>query len=186
MPKENYPSEFEKSAVLKDGSRIFLRPIREDNTGRWLDFMSRLAPYTKYLRFHSVPKMTQEDAVRYCTVDYHNSFALVAEIIKEGRKEIVAVARYQRLPREDSAEVAFLVEESFQNKGIGTKLLEQLTTAAKKNGISTFEADVLAENEETIKVFTDYGFHVKRDFHGGEWRITFSITPAPEAALLRG
>jgi len=182
MAQQDYPSKFETSTVLQDGSRIFLRPIREDDTERWLNFMSRLGTYTKYLRFHSVPKMTQEDAARYCTVDYHNSFALVAEIMKEGRKEIVAVGRYQRLPREDSAEVAFLVEEAFQNKGIGTKLLEQLTTAAKENGISTFEADVLAENEEKINVFTDYGFHVKRDFHEGEWRVAFPITPAPEAA----
>lgn len=183
MTQKEYPSGYETDVVLKDGSRILLRPITKDDTERWLDFMSRLSTHTKYLRFHHVPKNpTQQDAARQCSVDYHNSFAMVAEVIRDHKKDIVAIGRYQRLPQEDSAEVGFLVEETYQDRGIGTKLLEQLVATARENGISTFEADVLAENKEMIKVFTDYGFHVKRYLNSGEYRVTFPISDTPEVA----
>jgi hypothetical protein len=51
----------------------------------------------------------EEDALRYCSVDYKNSFAFVAEAIEEGKKRIVAVGRYNRLPDGTTAEVAFVL-----------------------------------------------------------------------------
>lgn len=177
MAKQEYPAKYETDAVLKDGSRILLRPIKEDDTEKWLSFISRVGTHTKYFRFHHVPKeMTEEDAAKYCNVDYHSSFALVAEATRNRRKDIVAVGRYHKLPQKNSAEVGFLVEEPFQNKGIATKLIEQLVNAARDNGIASFEAHILAENEEMIKVFTNYGFHVDREFKDEEYRVTFPIT----------
>jgi len=183
MEEQEYPSRYETDAVLKDGSRILLRPIKKGDAGKWLDFMSRLGTHAKYLRFHHVPKeMTEEDAARYCDVDYHASFAFVAEAMRGGRKDIVATGRYYRLPHKESAEVGFLVEEPFQNKGVGTKLMEQLVRAARDNGISAFEADVLGQNKEMMEVFTNYGFHVDREFEDGEYRVTVPIAPTGEVA----
>jgi len=181
MAKKEYPSLYETDAVLKDGSRILLRPIKKEDVDRWLSFMSRVGEYAKYLRFHGAPKeLTEEEASKYCDVDYHRSFAFVAEAVRNHHKNIVAVGRYHRLPSKSSAEVAFLVEEPFQNKGIGTKLMEQLVHAARENGITSFEAHVLAENEEMMEVFTNYGFHVDREFEYGGYRVTFPITRTPE------
>ncbi|MFP3879797.1 MAG: GNAT family N-acetyltransferase [Dehalococcoidia bacterium] len=181
MAKTEYPSEYETDAVLKDGSRILLRPIKKEDVGKWLSFMSRVAEYAKYLRLHGAPReLTEEEAARYCDVDYHSSFAFVAEAIRNQEKNIVAVGRYYRLLPRSSAEVAFLVEEPFQNKGIGTKLMEQLVHAARGNGITSFEAHVLAENEEMMEVFTNYGFHVDREFEYGGYRVSFPITRTPE------
>jgi len=176
MAKHESPSKYETDAVLKDGSRILLRPIKHDDTEKWLSFIARVRSDAKYFHFHHVLKETTEkDASRYCNVDYHNSFALVAEITRERRKDIVAVGRYHKLPHKNSAEVGFLVEEPFRNRGIGTKLIEQLINAARDNGIVSFEANILAENEEMMEVFTNYGFHVDREFKGGEYLVTFPI-----------
>lgn len=145
--------------------------------------MSRLGEYAKYLRFHGAPReLTEEEAARYCEVDYRSSFAFVAEAARNHRKDIVAVGRYHRLPNKSSAELGFLVEEPFQNKGIATKLMEQLVHAARENGIASFEAHVLAENEEMMEVFTNYGFHVDREFEYGGYRVTFPITGTLEVA----
>ncbi len=177
MTKNEYPSEYETDAVLKDGSRILLRPIKKEDVDNWLSFMSRVGEYAKHLRFHGAPReLTEEEAAKYCDVDYHSSFAFVAEAMRNHEKNIVAVGRYYRLPPKSSAEVAFLVEEPFQNIGIGTKLMEQLVHAARENGITSFEAHVLAENEEMMEVFTNYGFHVDREFEYGGYRVTFPIT----------
>src|SRR5512136_484529 len=122
-----YPSQYETTVLLKDGSSIVLRPIREDDAERWLAFVGRLSSHKKYLRFHHMPKeMGLDDAVRFCTVDYDNTFALVAELSREPNREIVAVGRYYRLPKKNLAEVDFAVEDAYQDRGIGTSLIQHL------------------------------------------------------------
>jgi acetyl coenzyme A synthetase (ADP forming)-like protein len=170
-----YPAQYETEVLLKDGSRILLRPIKEDDVERWLGFISRLSHRTKYLRFHSVPKLGREEAVRFCSVDYDNAFAFVAEVLRDQRREIIAIGRYARLPNKSSAEAAFVIEDAYQGKGIGTRLMEWLANVARDNGITTFEASVLADNREMMTVFKDYGFHVTSELEGGEYRLTFPI-----------
>jgi len=173
-----YPLEYETEVVLRDGSIIIMRPVKKDDTELWLAFLSRLSPHTKYLRFHQVPKqMEMEDAIRFCTVNYTNTFAIVAEIIKEQHRDIVAIGRYYRLPDKRSAEVAFVVEDTYQGKGIGFKLMESLVNVARDNGITTFEADVLAGNEDMMNVFRDYGFHVTSKLEVDVYHVTFPIAP---------
>jgi acetyl coenzyme A synthetase (ADP forming)-like protein len=170
-----YPAQYETEVLLKDGSRVSLKPIKVDDVERWLGFISRLSQRAKYLRFHSVPKLGREDAIRYCTVDYDNAFAFVAEVLRDRRRDIIAIGRYARLPNKTTAEVAFVIEDAFQGKGIGTKLVEWLANVARKNGITTFEAYVLAQNKEMMNVFMDYGFHVTSQLEEGIYRVTFPI-----------
>jgi GNAT superfamily N-acetyltransferase len=170
-----YPSHYETEVLLKDGSRMRLRPIRRGDTDSWMAFVSRLSTRTKYLRFHSLPKLTMDDAVRFCTVDYLNTFAFVAKVLADHREDIVAIGRYIRLPNKDSAEVALAIEDAYQGKGIGTKLMEWLTNVARENGITAFEADVLAENREMMTVFRDYGFHITSELEEGVYHVRFPI-----------
>jgi acetyl coenzyme A synthetase (ADP forming)-like protein len=170
-----YPAQYETEVLLKDGSRIFLRPIKRADVERWLDFISRLSQRTLYLRFHYVPRLGREDAVRFCSVDYNNAFAFVAEVLKGRQQEIIAIGRYYRIPNKPSAEVAFAIEDAYQGKGIGTKLVEWLANVARDKGITTFEASVLAENKGMMSVFKGYGFHVTSEYEGNAYRVTFPI-----------
>ena len=170
-----YPSQYETEVLLKDGSRIVLRPIKSEDIEGWLGFVSRLSRRTKYLRFHSLPKLGREDAIRFCTVDYNDTFAFVAEVRGDQRKDIAAIGRYYRLPKRHSAEVALAIEDAYQGRGIGTKLMEVLANVARENDITTFEADVLAENREMMNVFRDYGFHIASELQEGVFHITFPI-----------
>lgn len=173
-----YPSQYETEVVLRDGSIVQLRPIRVEDAERWLAFVNRLSPQTRYLRFHYLPKkFSPEDALRYCTVDYNNTFAIVAEVLMEQGRDIIAVGRYFRLPGKRSAEVAFAIDDAYQGKGIGTKLVEWLVHIAREKGIHTFEADVLGENRAMMAVFRDYGFHVSSSLQAGTYHVVFPITP---------
>jgi acetyl coenzyme A synthetase (ADP forming)-like protein len=173
--------EYDSKVILKDGSTILFRPITTDDVDDWLKFYWGLSERTRYLRLHYTPKqMGREEALRFCTVDYVNSFAFVAEAIESGEKRMVAVGRYSRMPSETTAEVAFIIEDSYQEKGIGTKMIEWLAMVARKNGIDTFEAFVLPENTMMMAVFQNYGFHMKRENKGDELHITFSLTKTPE------
>jgi acetyltransferase len=174
--KGTYPSSYETEVLLKDGSKIMLRPIKREDSDRWLAFVSRLSPHTKYLRFHCRTKeMGLEDAIRFCIVDYKDTFAFVAEVLREHRCDIVATGRYYRLPKGHSAEVALVIEDRYQRKGIGTQLMAWLTNVARDNGITTFEADVLAENAEMMTVLRDYGFHITSELEAGVYHVAFPI-----------
>jgi len=174
-------TEHETRVILRDGSTTTFRPIRLDDVDAWLEFYGTLSDRTKFMRLHHIPKeMRREDAVRFCTVDYENSFAFVAEAIEEGKKRIVSVGRYNRLPSGSTAEVAFVIEDKYQEKGIGTKFIEWLSIVARENDIDTFEAYVMQENKAMLSVFQSYGFHMKREIMDNIVHITFPLTKTPE------
>ena len=169
-------SQYRREELLRDGYRVLLRPIEKSDIPLWLAFFSRLSAQTKYYRFHNVPKeMTEEDALRYCTVDYNNSFAYVAEIGKGQDRKIIAISRYYRLPNKRSAEVAFAIEDAYQNVGLGTRLIQALADVAREKEISVFEANVLAQNLQMMEAFRDYGFHISSNLQDGVYQVTFSI-----------
>jgi len=174
--KAAYPSRYETEVVLADGSAMILRPIRPDDAERWLAFLSRLGSDSRYLRLHHIPtQVAPEDALRICTVDNKYCFTLVGEVLTQQQREIVAVGRYYRLPKKNSAEIVLVIEDAYQRKGVGTKLIELLANAARDNGISHFEADVSRENKDMMALLKGYGFHVDRQLEADAYHVTFPI-----------
>ena len=170
--------KYKTAVILKDGSTLHLRPIRQDDEEKLLAFFYRMSPHTIYLRFHHVlTDMPREEARRFCTVDYDNTFALAATLGEETEERIIAVGRYARLPRVDAAELALVVEDAYQGKGIGTNLLEQIASIAREKGIRRFEAEVLVENEQMMKVLKSSGFRVANQVESGIYRVVMDIAP---------
>lgn len=178
------PEEYKTREVLMDGSTILFRPVTSDDVDSCHEFYSGLGERTKYLRLHYIPKdMSKDDALRYCTVDYINSYAFVAEAREEGRDKIVAIGGYKRLPSGSTAEISFTIDDRYQEKGIGNKLIECLATVGRQNDIDTFEAYVMQENKGMLAVFQNYGFSTKREIKDNIVHIAFSITKTPEVEL---
>lgn len=176
-----YPAQYETEVVLNDGSVMILRPIKVDDVDRFLAFVSRLGADSQYLWMHHIlPQMTPEDAQRFCTVDYINSFVLVGEVLKQNKKEIVAVGRYSRLPKKTSAVIAIVIEDAWRRKGIGTRLIENLVKAAKDNGIITFEADVSAKNNDVMALLKGYGYHIDRQIEDDAVHVAFPLAPTQQ------
>ncbi len=172
--------KYQTTVILRDGSTLHLRPIQREDEEKLLALFYRLSRHAVYLRFHHVlTQMSKEEVQRFCDVDYHNTFALVATIGQYTEEKIIAVGRYYRLPKGDAAEVAFVVEDAYQGKGIATHLLEQLAVIARGNGIRIFEAEVLGENHEMMKVFLDSGFQMERELEYGVYRAVLNIAPTP-------
>ena len=178
------PEEYKAREVLMDGSTILFRPITMDDCDAWFEFYSGLSYRTKYLRLHYIPEdMKRDDAVRYCKVDYKNSYAFVAEAKEDGKDRIVAFGRYNRLPSGSTAEIAFVIDDKYQERGIGNKLIEWLASVARQNDIDTFEAYVMQENTGMLAVFQNYGFSTKREIKDNIVHISFSISKTPEVEL---
>jgi RimJ/RimL family protein N-acetyltransferase len=151
--KVNMP-DYHQQITLLDGRKAMIRPISCDDRNELLAFHSRLSEDTRFLRYHYLKgALTEEDLNNFCDMDYHNSLALVAEMEKDGHPEIIGVGRYFRLPVDHTAEVAFVVEDDEQNKGIGTQLLKHLAILAYQQDIHHFVGEVLRQNGRMLSIF---------------------------------
>lgn len=171
----------EGALILRDGSRIHMRPIRVDDSERLQAFHAGLSPETIVFRFfHFVPQLAQEAADRFTHVDYANRMALVATIERGPEEQIVGVVRYERIGA-STAEVAFVVADAWQGHGIATALLRQLATYARAHGITTFTAVTMADNVKMIVVLRTCGFPCQFRYQNREVEANLDITHQPGA-----
>jgi acyl-CoA synthetase (NDP forming)/RimJ/RimL family protein N-acetyltransferase len=168
-----YPREWEADVLLADGGVAHLRPIRPSDAERLVAFYDRVSPQSKYFRFFApYPRLSDRDVKRFTEVDYVDRVAFILTL----GDEMIAVGRYDRV-EDDHAEVAFLIEDAHQGRGIAQLLLEHLAQAARERGISRFVAEVLPENRRMAKVFADAGYRVTKGIEDGVLAVEFPILP---------
>src|SRR5690348_5266446 len=138
--------------TLFRSTRVHLRPIVPEDEPLLHEAVASMSERTVYFRFFSpIKRMSDALAHRLAVVDYNDRFALVATTTRPaGKGRIVGVARYDRAPQTDVAEVAVAVIDEFQRRGLGSVLLAELARVAKTHGISTFQLIVLPENREML------------------------------------
>lgn len=175
-----YPSQWECDVVLSDGGTAHIRPIRPDDIEQLRALHSRLSPQSIYFRFFSpIPRVPEPQLHRLAEVDYLDRFALVAEL----DATVVAVVRYDRGNRDtSSAEVALVVQDDQQRRGLATVMLEHLATVAMSNGIERFDAETLPDNRAMMDVFRHAGFEVTSHFADGVIEVTFPLAPSDDLA----
>ncbi|TWF74815.1 acyl-CoA synthetase (NDP forming) [Pseudonocardia hierapolitana] len=186
-PEPGYPRQWEADVVASDGGIVHLRPILPSDADTLLRFHQSLSERTRYLRyFGPYPRIPPRDLERFTNVDHRTRVALICLL----GDEIIAVGRYEGLdPRPDgrveSAEVAFVVRDDHQGRGLGSILLEHLAAAARENGLRRFEAEVLVENHQMVRVFRDAGYQVSREFAEGVLHLEFDIDPTERSLAVR-
>ena len=146
----DYPRHWEADVVLSDGGTVHLRPVVPTDAPGLVALHARLSERSRYFRyFGAYPRIPQKDLERFSVVDHHDRVAFAALL----GDEIIAVGRYERLEGGPSAEVAFVVDDAHQGRGLGSILLEHLAAAASESGLRRFVAEVLAENAAMVRVF---------------------------------
>lgn len=174
MSGVEYPSQYVSEITIDDSQRVLIRPIQKTDALICADFFGNLSEEAKYLRFHDCRYcVDRQEVTRYCSIDHRDNFAFVAEIEKGKEKTFIAHGQYYRLPDGHSAEIAIVVEDAYQGKGIGAKLMEALARAAHDNGITTFEADVLAKNTKAMAFTRHFNRSVRSDLEPGFFHVTF-------------
>jgi acyl-CoA synthetase (NDP forming)/RimJ/RimL family protein N-acetyltransferase len=165
--------------LLSDGATVHVRPIRPDDADRIVALHSRFSERTRYLRYFSAyPRIPPRDLERFVVVDHHSREAFVVEL----GGDLIAVGRYERLGEHaNQAEVAFVVEDAHQGRGIGSVLIEHLIAAAREEGIEAFVADVLPMNQTMLRVFSEAGFQIERAYNDGVVHLWFPIAPTADS-----
>lgn len=148
---------YPQKVTLLDGSQVVLRLICPEDKPGLLSFHSRVSDESRFLRYHYLKgALTESDLHNFCDTDPHNNVALVVERELEGKKDIIGVGRYIRLPDGKTAEIAFVVQDNEQKKGIGTILLKHLAALAWQQGIRHFCGEVLRQNARMLSIFRKF------------------------------
>ncbi len=159
MPEEAvYPEELEATMVTKDGVELLVRPVRPTDEEMLSDMFYDLSDQAIINRFFSMLKsMPHRRLQQFCCIDYQQEMSLVA-ITKEGPKQkIVGVGSYHLNPATHRAEIAFLVADAWQGKGIGTHMMQSLVKIAKSKNIMGLTAEVMRDNVAMIALMHKSG-----------------------------
>ncbi|MCJ0869173.1 bifunctional GNAT family N-acetyltransferase/acetate--CoA ligase family protein [Streptomyces sp. AP-93] len=186
----SYPDHWEADVVLRDGGTARIRPITTEDAGRLVSFYEQVSDESKYYRFFApYPRLSDRDVHRFTHHDYVDRVGLAATI----GGEFIATVRYDRIGADgrsatgpsDEAEVAFLVQDAHQGRGVASALLEHIGAVARERGIRRFAAEVLPANSKMIKVFTDAGYQQKRSFEDGSVHLTLDLEPTAESLAVQ-
>ncbi|MGY1682190.1 bifunctional acetate--CoA ligase family protein/GNAT family N-acetyltransferase [Geodermatophilus sp. SYSU D01176] len=177
-PPPQPPAHWEADIIAADGGTVHLRPICPEDAEGLVGLMDRSSDQTRYYRFFGpMKRLSDKDLYRFTHVDHD---ARVAFVLVLG-DQVIGVGRYDRYPGTDDAEVAFLIEDAHQGRGLGSVLLEHLAAAARERGIENFVAEVLAQNNRMVRVFLDAGYTPRRSYEEGVVHLTFPIAPTETA-----
>ncbi|MFF9570365.1 GNAT family N-acetyltransferase [Streptomyces sp. NPDC014685] len=191
-PPHAYPDHWEADVVLRDGGTARIRPITTDDAERLVSFYEHVSDESKYYRFFApYPRLSDRDVHRFTHHDYVDRVGLAVTV----GGEFIATVRYDRIDERgrpasapaDEAEVAFLVQDAHQGRGVASALLEHIAAVARERGIRRFAAEVLPANTKMIKVFRDAGYTQQRSFEDGSVHLTLDLEPTAESlAVQRG
>jgi L-amino acid N-acyltransferase YncA len=171
------PPHLDGTLALRDGTRVRIRRIAPQDAPRLVALYERLSADTRYHRFFSVMRRLPPDWARFlATVDHRTRLALVVES-PDDPEALIAVARYEPGGAPDTAEVAFVVQDGWQNRGLGTLLFQALLRAAAANGIRRFRAWVLADNRRMLDLIARHGRIEQRAIEQGVVELTFTAPP---------
>ncbi|MFJ6855665.1 GNAT family N-acetyltransferase [Streptomyces sp. NPDC091271] len=189
-PHHAYPDHWEADVVLRDGGTARIRPITTDDAERLVSFYEQVSDESKYYRFFApYPRLSARDVHRFTHHDYVDRVGLAVTI----GGEFIATVRFDRINEQgrpasapaDEAEVAFLVQDAHQGRGVASALLEHIAAVARERGIRRFAAEVLPANNKMIKVFRDAGFTQQRSFEDGSVHLTLDLEPTAESLAVQ-
>lgn len=169
-----YPEELETYRTTRKGLEIFLRPVKITDETILKDFFYDLSEDSMYMRFFSTRRdMPHKRLQEFVVVDWSRKMEILA-VIKENerdRETIIGVGQYELIPDNYLAEVAIVVRDEYQGRGVGGELLSYLTYIARRDGLLGFTAETLVENKAIVGLFEKMGFHTEKRREEGVYEM---------------
>lgn len=171
-----YPEDLETTMTTKDGVELIVRPVKPTDEEMLSDMFYDLSDQTIINRFFSMLKsMPHRKLQEFCCIDYNTEMSLVVVAGSPPKEKIVGIGSYHLNPATQRAEVAFLVADAWQGRGIGTFLMQMLVKIAKSRNIKGFTAEVLRDNVAMIALMHKSGVPPKSTLAGGSYIFTMDF-----------
>ena len=168
-------ANFSANETLRDGARVTIRSLQPEDKGAFVAAAGQTSSQSIRRRFFA-PRRNFSDSETsfFVDVDFVKHVALIAVVEADQKDKIVGGGRYV-VGKPDEAELAFMVVDQYQGKGIGTALLRHLIVIARHGGLRELSADVLADNTSMLKVFERSGFQIGPSREPGTKHFTFQL-----------
>jgi acyl-CoA hydrolase/GNAT superfamily N-acetyltransferase len=174
-----YPDHLESHRVTRGGLKVLLRPVRMNDEHLLKDLFYHLTQDSMYHRFISTrADMPHERLQKFIAIDYRREMVILATVEEEGKEIAVGMGQYLIDEAAHTAEVAFVVLDTHQGKGVGAELLAYLTLLAKRRGLLGFTAAVLQDNTHMLHLFESMGFVVEKRLDAGVYELAMSFREA--------
>jgi acetyltransferase len=149
-----------RQVCLPGGQAVTLRPIRPDDEEAELDFVHRLSPDSRYLRFMApIKDVTPAMLERLTHIDLDKEMALVAVASTAEGERQVGVARYSILEDARSCEFAIVVDDLWRGTGLARELMSSLMDIARHyHGLEAMEGVAFADNQRMLGLAHSMGF----------------------------
>jgi acyl-CoA synthetase (NDP forming)/GNAT superfamily N-acetyltransferase len=168
---------YQEYVLLRDGLGITLRTATSEDIPAVEKLINKVSETSRYFRFMAeVSYVSKSTVEQMCKNNPREQASLLAIIGDSQGSRVIGIGNYVSLGVKNVAEVAFLVDDQFQGKGIGTLLLERLAGIAAANGFVGFEAEMLYENQKMMTVFKDAGFELLQIPGGSTVHIEFPVS----------
>ncbi|MBS3758896.1 MAG: GNAT family N-acetyltransferase [Desulfobacterales bacterium] len=168
-----YPADIYTRQTFKNNVEVRFRPIRPSDEEEMRRLFYRFSDESVYYRYFTPLKtMPHSKMQEYVNIDYSQVMSIVGLVGDLGKGHIIAEARYVKHKDRPYADVAFIVDEDYQNLGIATYLYKLLMRLAKERGLQGFTADVLPANKEMMRVFEKGDAEVKATLEYGVYCLT--------------
>ena len=180
-----YPEKLSCSHAFKDGLNVHFRAIKPSDEENMRQLFYRFSDKAVYYRYFSeIKSMPHVRLQEYVNVDYRNTLSIVGLIEKDGQQTIIAEGRYVLGHDRPFPDTAFVVDESYQGRGVASFLLQLLIHAARERGLEGLSADVLADNRAIIRVFEKSQLPVQAFVEYGLYHLTmpFATHQPPKKA----
>jgi acyl-CoA hydrolase/GNAT superfamily N-acetyltransferase len=173
-----YPEHLEARVSFGPDLSVFFRPVLPSDERKVQSFIYRLGDRSIRYRFHGEVRVMNHSLVQgFVNVDYSDTMTMIGMLVDGDpeKGEVVAMGQYLRYPQTNVAEVAFITLDTYQNRGIGTWLLQALGRCARQCSIEGFFAEVLRDNHQMIRVFQKSGFSMRGTMDGGVYTIALDL-----------
>lgn len=169
-------NRYESLIVLKNGKKVFLRPIANSDRDRLVDLFNRMSPQTIYFRFLRQLRELPENMIdRLVGIDRDSNFALVAIAGENGKDAVIAVGRYGKDPDEGGTDLAVAVRDDWQQAGLGGYMLAKVVDIAKEHGITNFTGMMYPQNKNIQQLLVKLGYDVKYSMESGFYRVEIAV-----------
>ena len=180
MSSAVYPWREERQETLSGGARVHVRPARVSDEGTVQRLFYELSEESTYKRFFGFRRVhSHQDMQKFVDADYDRGMALV--VVEPEREQIVAMARYDVDPATKLGEIAFVVRDDWQGRGLGTLLMRRMAEIARAKGLRGFSADVLVSNKGMLMVFHRSGLTVQSRLEGTSYHLEALFEAEPAA-----
>jgi acetyltransferase len=176
-----YPKEWERSVTARDGRRVFVRPVRPEDEGLFLDFLGKVTNEDLRLRFFApIRDFSHAFLARLIQIDYARAIAFVALDAESGA--MMGVVRLHADANGETGEYAILMRSDLKGLGLGWELMRLMIEWARAEGLKVVEGQVLRENTVMLDMCRRLGFAIRGDPDDRDIQIvTLPVKGAGEA-----